>query len=548
MFVLCAALLRKIDDWDIWYHLSIGREIFRTLKIPAVEIFIYPLIGEPGSYHEWGFGLLFYTVYRFMGYWGIAFLNALIGAGTLYLLYRAAHKDAPVTAVPLLVLGIIFLGIEYRIVYRPEMILFLFMAAEIYVLERFDQDGKFKWLLWVPLFLCLLSNFHPSAIIMLGILCSYSIHYVNDAPAKGVRRVKLLGILLLIIITSFLAAVLNPYGFTQVFLPLKFMTQVQGFELIEFEPTLLTNYKWYYVMLFLASIISLIFQPRRRLVDWILFAFFAYLGFKFVRNVALFSIVMYVPISKTFTYYAERPLLDYFHKNRLVLWIISTALISIILVPPMFDHSWGAGLDTNRVPVECAEKIARLKPSGQIFNFYHTGGYLTWRLYDQYRVFLDGRRYYMDKAFTIHNEVISGTPGWDQTLEKYGVSIIITTATFPYSNELIPLIPILADDKNWLLVAAEPGGLLFLKDGSFKITSSSQILDKKMIWQQVINESETTLHDFPQNANSYYVMGQAYVRLEKYTRAIKAYKNYLRIRPGDEQAAQMLYILESSTK
>ncbi len=549
LLFLCLTLVRKIDDFDIWYHLSIGREIFHAVKIPTVELFVYPHLGEPVSYHEWGFGLLFYSVFRLANYWGISLLNALLGGLSFFFLYRAAQNEKTVTPVSPLILGCMFWLIEYRLIYRPEMILFLFLGAEIFLLERFDRDGKLRWLLPVPILSFLLTNFHPSALFLLGVLCFYCVQFLTDAPKKGVRRIRLFGILSAVVVSTFLASGINPYGFSQFFLPLRFITEKDLLrEIVEFLPTFQTNYKRHFVLLFLMGIISLIFQPRRRIVDWLLFVPFAYLGFRFVRNVALFALVMYVPIAKTFAFYCERYFSPDISRNRKLLWVLSSALFAFIAINPIIKNTWGEGFHEDTLPVKSAETIAELKPLGQIFNFYHTGGYLTWKLYSQYRVFIDGRRYYRDKSLATHDEVLLGVPQWDRILEEYGVNIIVTPATLPFSGKLIPLIPILAEDGNWLLVTAEPGGLLFLKNGSFKDIRGEHGLDKKLVWRQIVVESERTLHSYPDNPNAYHSMGQAYVKLGEYTHAIQAYRNYLRMNPGDENAAQMVSLLELSAK
>ena len=54
--LLVIALLQQIFDWDIWYHLSTGREIASGLSIPVNEFLVYPNASMAGEYHEWGFG------------------------------------------------------------------------------------------------------------------------------------------------------------------------------------------------------------------------------------------------------------------------------------------------------------------------------------------------------------------------------------------------------------------------------------------------------------------------------------------------------------
>lgn len=546
---LWAALLRKIDDFDIWYHLSIGREIFRTVSIPAVELFVYPHLGEPVAYHEWGFGLLFYSVYRMANFWGISLLNGLLGCLALFFVYRAAQSDRKVNPLSLLVLGCMFWLIAYRLVYRPEMVLFVMLGAEIFLLERFDREGGFRWLLPLPILSLLLVNFHPSALFLVGVLCFYCVQFLADAPKKGVRRMRLAGALLAVVGSTFLVAGINPYGFVQFFLPLRFVMEKDLLqEIVEFLPTFQTDYRWHFVLLFFASLVALLFQPRRRIVDWLLLISFGYLGFRFVRNVALFALVMYVPVATTVTHYVRRYFSYDIPMNRKLLWLLSSVAAVVIVASPLARHTWGAGFHSDTLPVKAAETIAELKPAGQIFNFYPTGGYLTWKLYDRYRVFIDGRRYSRDKSFVTHDEVFLGEQRWEQILDEYGVNGIVTPATLPFSGKLIPLVPILANDENWSLVTAEPGGLLFLRRGSFKDTTGNSVLDKQFVWRQIIAEGERNVHQYPGNARAYLIMGQAYIKLKDYPHALQAYRSYVRMIPGDANAIRMVSLLESYAK
>ena len=39
--VVSLSFLRKIYDYDVWFHLAIGREILANLRIPQTEVFVY---------------------------------------------------------------------------------------------------------------------------------------------------------------------------------------------------------------------------------------------------------------------------------------------------------------------------------------------------------------------------------------------------------------------------------------------------------------------------------------------------------------------------
>jgi hypothetical protein len=56
------SLLRKLFDPDVWFHMVVGREVIRRMGIPPYEFYILPRLGEPGEFHEWGFGVLYYLI------------------------------------------------------------------------------------------------------------------------------------------------------------------------------------------------------------------------------------------------------------------------------------------------------------------------------------------------------------------------------------------------------------------------------------------------------------------------------------------------------
>lgn len=165
-----ASLIRKIFDSDIWYHMVIGREVVRQMGVPQIEFYILPRLGEPGEFHEWGFGVLYYLINQYSSYIGMALANAAIGSGILFFLYLAARGTAKTEWwQSLTVVALALWVIEPRINIRPETILYLFIAVEIFLLERYLVARKLSWLIPLPLLAWLLSQAHPSAIFLIEI-------------------------------------------------------------------------------------------------------------------------------------------------------------------------------------------------------------------------------------------------------------------------------------------------------------------------------------------------------------------------------------------
>ena len=178
---LLILLLGQILDPDIWFHLSIGREIFNTQAIPQEEFLVYPNAGKPGSFHEWGFGLMHYVTYLHGGYWGMSLLNSLMASLTLVFLYKAARPTRSQEAVFVIVLIAVLSWMQFRLAYRPEMVLYLALAIEFMLLERFLETRNRRYLMPIPIMGFLLSQAHPSALFLVLILGIYAIQLIWDS-------------------------------------------------------------------------------------------------------------------------------------------------------------------------------------------------------------------------------------------------------------------------------------------------------------------------------------------------------------------------------
>lgn len=547
---LILALIRRIGDFDIWFNLVIGKKIFETLHIPQTEFYVYPLLGKSTTYPEWGFAVFYYVIHKWFGFWGMSLANALIGGGTLYLFYRASVIGRKYNPVAILSLCAILMLVYYRMVYRPEMILYLCLGCEVYLLEKFASDMRWKWLLPMPAVSFFLSNFHPSVFILLLVFVFYCIQFVWDVDSKEGARRRLSGTLLVFLSATFLASLINPYGIQQITLPFKY---VQSSDLLntvtEYFPTLTSTFKWPFIAICSVSFFTLVFQRRRRPVDWLLFIFFGYLGFKYVRNVALFGLMIYVPVVRGLGQLVDRMHFFISQKGKKILWSSACLAAGVTAAFILQQGKLGAGPNLQRFPDVAVKVIKEVEPPGRIFNYYDTGGYLAWKLYDDYRVFVDGRRYTMDKSVSIHNKIFyKGDQNWEKILAGYNVNTIVTRATTRFTGQMIPLIADLYNDDDWVLSAVEPWYYLFIRRDTIEDFADVPVLDKKIIWQMVLKETEAIAAKFGYKAQTHLSRGIAYFKLGYWKDAKESFKKYMRKKPMDEEVKQITAWLEAAER
>src|SRR4030067_259650 len=189
-----------------------GREVAATGRIPDTMFYLLPLLGEPASYIEWGFGLIYHLAYVLGGYTGMTALNAAVGAPPLFLAYRAAiAKREWLHPVALLALALVAWWITARINYRAETALLLSMAVTLFALERYAGQGDWRCLIPIPISGWLLIQLHPSTVLLVPVLGAYAIEFLFFPPAGRTRGHVILFFTVTAAVTLALACI-HPYG------------------------------------------------------------------------------------------------------------------------------------------------------------------------------------------------------------------------------------------------------------------------------------------------------------------------------------------------
>lgn len=513
-----ASLLRKLFDPDIWFHLIVGREVMRRMSIPDQEFYILPRLGEPGEFHEWGFGVFYYLIEHYSGYAGMAAVNAAIGCGILlFLLLAAGGNKKAEWWQPLPVMALALWAIEPRLNFRPETLLYLLLAAEIWLLESYLAQRKLAWLLPLPAFAWLLSQCHPSAIFLIGVFVMYALQAVIAAEEKIKTAATLGGVAL----AMTLASALNPYEMHQLLMPFHTLADDDLIKSVsEFLPVLDTVFAPHFIAVAIAGSIAIRFSPQRRLVDILIFLAFAALAFRYARNIALLGIAVYVPISNTLNAWIERLAKTGARKILIAFLAVFAGLAGIAKVSG--STVWGVGLDDEFTPHGNARLLKRVAAQGNLLNFYHLGSYLAWEL--ERPVFVDGKNYGANKAVRLHDAVFMAGQGWQSVIMAYDIRAIVTPVTLPVSGEIIPLVAALEHDRNWVAIGQERAGLLFVRSGA---QGEIPPLPKETIWRQAIAELTGTILSYPGNREAHRSLSTAYGNIGDAENQKAYYEKYL---------------------
>jgi hypothetical protein len=517
--VLTVALLARIVDFDLWWHLVVGRETVRAGRVPELDFYVYPALGTASGFHEWGFGVLAWAVQRWTGWWGLSLVNAALAAAALLLVAAAAVRRGASWASAVLLLGPIALAGAYRFCYRPETMLYVALGGTLYALER-------RALRALPLLAFGLTLFHPSAVVLLLVIGCHAVDALLADRRQGLKVVFAL-------VASAAAVAIAPGGWHSLVLAVTAPGNEMNALIGEYVPVLSSEYRWHFVGI-AALAVAAVAVIRRRPSDVLLVLGFGYLALAYVRNLTLFALVAFGPACVA----AERALAR-LPRLRIAAPVSLAAAAAVLVLAP----TWGAGEAPGRYPAAAAEFILRHEPPGRLFNQLHTGGYFAWRLLPRYEVAIDGRNYYGVNAPLRYVDSVSEIQdGWQDQLDRFGVTLIATPGVRLGSGRLIPLVAELEVDPRWELVVVEPAGMLFVRKDV--LPSAVSPLPKHLVWSQVLAET-TGLDDAPRARFS---RGVAFFRLRDFPRAAAEFAAYRAARPEDREAAEIADLLQASLR
>jgi hypothetical protein len=137
--------------------------------------------------------------------------------------------------------------------------------------------------------------------------------------------------------------------------------------------------------------------------------------------------------------------------------LLLVAPLSIIFVRAQNTLAEQANIERQKFPAAAMEIIRINQLPQPVYNEYHWGGYLIWKLYPAYKVFIDGRAdVYGDAFFEQFMSAHAGEPGWRETLERYGVRTVLVTPDSALAS-------LLREDQAWHKVFEDSQSVIFVR-------------------------------------------------------------------------------------
>jgi hypothetical protein len=463
-------------DTDFWWHLKTGQYIVQNHKLPVPDPFAYTTAMNPPSYsgeqqvrnfnltHEWLSQILLYGVYSVGGLPAIVLVRAALLAGICALVgLLAARRTGKFYAGIAAAFATASLATVVTID-RPMIVTFLFSAAFITLVE-------FRRALWLlPPLALVWANCHGGFFLGWVVLLVYcvaealpvgtrwSVFKTRSMAPREARR------LWLVTACAIAASALNPNGLAVVSILFRYRQSAMTASNIEWHRPYLWGSPYSFDLLLYAAALVLIVSWRKVWrVDWLLFAAFTVAALLAFRNILLIGIVAPIAIA---TYFPFR-----FRIPRMAVWAAPTLLVSLLGIGVINGWFFQLRPDMWRFPVGAADYLLTHHLPGPLFNTYEHGGYLMWRLWPGYKVFIDGRAL-SEAAYKDYSQILAGGGSAEdkvagpraELLNHYGVRTVVMN-TFQYNTGAVyTLAEALANPAtaDWQLVYDDAQSLIFV--------------------------------------------------------------------------------------
>ena len=420
LFVIILALglftmaARSVTDPDLWWHLRTGQLIIQNHKVFHTDPYSYTRFGQPWVDHEWLSQVCIFGLYRLAGWGGlIVGFGAIIAAAFLVAFARSPGR--PYVAGVITLLGAFASAPSWGV--RPQMVTLLLASVLLLILERSYQRPTLLW--WTPPLMLLWVNLHAGYAVGLALMglflagdaldvaFGFAIFDSKDErPASARFRA-----LALAIVACAAVVPLNPYGVAMYSYPLETLRsramqsyigewRSPNFHQHQYIPALIMIL----ATVLLPAISSRCMRPR----EVLLLSVMTLAALRSVRHIPIYALIA-IPILSAMLLpwlqqsgvekrFQSKPSPMTPAKTLLNAILLATFLIFTIARVRFVTHRQ-AEAEAKEFPAAAVSFIASHQPPAPMLTHYNWGGYFIWRLYPEYRVYIDGRADLYGDAF-----------------------------------------------------------------------------------------------------------------------------------------------------
>jgi len=502
-----------LEDFDLGWQLASGRWIVQHHQIFSNDVFSYTAAGQPWIYPALS-EIFFYACFLVGGYALLTWLGALASASTVAILLRknsVAVAMLALIAVPM---------IASRTQPRAEMFSTILFAAYLTLLWKHYRNHRAAlWLL--PFLMMLWVNLHPGFIsgvlLSLVYVCIEGLDCISaEKRARAIERLRRAWIWLVL---TAVATILNPWG-RGIYAALWRQARAQNLHniwIVEWggiHPSWNSFVQaidlrdpqssfWWLALVALACTGYALW--RKQWGAAVLLAGSLILTFRHQRVQGLFACVVVIvggslledllttedgqkaaPKKNPVRVRRSQFVRIYGLAAILILVAATSILRSVDLVTNRYymrsDQlaAFGTGLSW-WFPERAVQFLEREKPPGNVFNGYSLGGYLTWRLYPEYRDYIDSRALPFGPELFFRAYDLAAEPpdseAWTHEAEARGINTILAPISRYHGMTVFPQLHNFCHSKTWTPVYMDEVSVVILR----RTPATNAIVDRLQI-------------------------------------------------------------------
>lgn len=427
--------------------------MFNNKTILRHDIFSWTVINKYWMSHEWLFEIIIYVLKIIFGKYNILVYSCVFIFFLLLLLFLS-NKEGFLKNIYFSMIWISFSMILIGFIQcRPHLVSYILLAITIFILYDlyYNEDSKKIYIL--PFISLIWVNIHGgssnlSYILPLFFLISglFNFNFKKiESKKNSKRQIKKL---FLIIVISLIIICINPHGINMLFYPYQNMNDAFMLNSIEeWHPTNLSDFTHlpYFMLVVFIIFIYLLSVKKIRFIDFLLFGFAVFLGFKSIR---FWPFTYIIATYNIFYYIKER-------KQAKGTYLVLVFFAFMLLLLSVFNIN---KLDTSlNYKVLSDKTINYLKANvpKRLFNYYDYGGYL---IDNDIMVFIDGRAdLYSKYNYKDYYCIVTLCVDYNNLIDNYNFDYFLIPKN-------IGLYTFLKDNNNYNIVLDDSESVIFEKN------------------------------------------------------------------------------------
>lgn len=414
-------------DNDLWARLAVGAHAWRTGTLWSHDVFAFTPTLPQWVDHEWGAGLVFFTVLKAGGSPGLMLLKIALALAALSLALDTARRRGAATAVLLLVAPPCAWALlpGYVPVIRSHALTYAAFALMLWLVERVATDRR-AWWPAIPALLCVWANVHGGFVTGFAVPAAYVL-----VEWTGFRQRQPAVWPWLIILAGAAATLINPWGwrFYTYLIPALLHPRPRIGEWAPLPPwgwDAFTGFRLLFILaLVMVSVLWWRLRPdrRRRLAPaLLLLVLTAAAGWLHRRHAPFFALAAAALLPALFGNLRER---RWVAPAMAGLYAIVAALLLWHFLPAASLQVYApVGL----FPVRECDILDRAGFEGHAAVPFDWGSYTAWRLYPRVKVSIDGRyeETFPETTFEANACFFDREgPAWDRLVREHHVDVVL---------------------------------------------------------------------------------------------------------------------------